>query len=53
MQIMSPDFEDHMKELFETPKDRERAKVLQFKAKKKDKKKKVLVKPVKGKKGHK
>ena len=49
MQVISPDFEDHMRELFERPKDRERERLLKFKSKQKDKKKKVIkpVKPVK------
>lgn len=45
MQVISPDFEDHLREIFEKPKDRERVKVLEFRVKKKDKKKKAV--PVK------
>ena len=51
MQIIdSPDFEEHIRQLFETPKDRERERMLQFKnKKKKDKKKKgdFAKKPIK------
>ena len=37
MQVISPDFEDHMKELFDTPKDKQRNKVLKIKKAKKEK----------------
>ncbi len=51
MQIIdSPDFEEHLRQLFETPKDREREKIMQFRKKQKDKKKKGDLKKPKGKK---